>query len=215
MTPDQVSPQSIPTKVSILARIVPSFALIIGMLGAAVTALLLMRVMEAMKFAESAGIGAVAGGIAEADVVTMVALCLAVFVAFLGIVVMVIRAFMSPTTATPSAWFFAITGALSFIPMLLVWEAESLLVGSLTGGNVSFAASNIQLCLTLTLITSAALTLVMLVLSLVPLPSILRAKRKYVPIVVLLLMEFALIGMVVAFQMRTSWMYQVKLNERF
>ena len=218
MTPIPQFPneQTTPSRVSILARLVPSLAYVIGMLGAALTAVGLMRVMEAMRNAESAGIGAVARGILEADMVTLVGLCLAVFLSFVGMLVIVIRAFMTTrTTATPSAWFFVVAGGMSFIPLLLEWEAQSILVGSIMGSNVSLSASSIQLCLTLTLVTSAAFTLILLVLSFVPLPSVLRAKRKYAPIIVLALMELALIGMAVAFQMRVSWLRQVYIGERF
>ena len=217
MTPThQFSNESaVPSKVSILVRLAPSFSYVIAMLGAAVSAIFLTRVIEAMRNAESAGIAAVARGMAAADLAIIIALCLAVFVGFIGIVVIVIRAFMSTTTAAPSGWFFLLTGGLSLVPLLLLWKAQSILVEVLMGGNVSLAASTIQLCLTLTLVTSAAFALIILVASLVPLPSILRSKRTYAPIMVLVLMELALIGIAVAFQMRASWLYQVGIKQRF
>ncbi len=77
--PKLTDDQTVPSKVSILARLVPSFSYVIAMLGAALTAILLMRVMEAIRNAESAGISAVAAGMAGADFATIVALCLAIF----------------------------------------------------------------------------------------------------------------------------------------
>lgn len=68
---------------------------------------------------------------------------------------------------------------------------------------------------TLTLVTSAAFALLLIVLSLLPLPSVLRSKRKYAPIVVLVLMELALIGTAVAFQVLSSWLNHARLTERF
>ena len=202
-----------PSRVSILARLAPAFSYAIPMLGAVLSAILLMRVMEGMRNAESAGIAAVAAGIAEADLAIIIALCLAIFVGFIGIVVIVIRAFMSTTTVAPSAWFFLITGGLSLIPLGLYWEAESLLIQAISpgfsGGLVQVAAT-IQSCLTLTLVTSAAFALILLVVSLVPLPAVLRAKRSYAPVVIVVLMELVLIGMAVAFQVRTSWLQQIR-----
>ena len=214
--PQVANEPEVPSRVSILARLAPVLSYTIPMLGAALSAILLMGVLEAMRNAASAGIAAVAGGMAEADLAITIALYLGVFVGFIGIVVMVIRLFMSPTTASPSAWFFLITGCLSLTPLLLLWRAQSLLVQGISpgsGGLVEVAAS-IQLCLTMTLVTAAAFALILLVASLAPLPFTFRAKRGYAPILVLVLMEIVLIGMAVAFQFRISWLQQIKFAER-
>lgn len=76
-------------------------------------------------------------------------------------------------------------------------------------------ASTIQLCLTLTLATAAAIALILLGVSFVPLPSVLRAKRNYAPLVILVLTEVVLIGMAIAFQVRTSWFQQVGITGHF
>ena len=217
MTPTlQANDELAPSRVSILARLVPSFSYAIPMLGAALSALFLLGVIRAMRYAKAAGIAAVAGGMAEANLAVAVALYLAIFVGFIGIVVMVIRSFMSTTTASPAAWFFLITGIISLIPLILLWEAQSLLVAAISpgGGGIVHFASNIRLYLSLTLVASAVLVLILLIASLIPLPEILRSKRNWAPLIVLVLMELALIGMAVAFQVRTSWLHQVKEMER-
>ena len=206
--------QPVAFRVSILARLVPSVSYALAILGAALSATQLMRVMEAIRSAEAVGISTVATGIAEADLPTIVALYLAICVGFVGIVASVIRAFISTTTVSPSAWFFLIAGGLGLPPIILVWEAQSLLIAGMAGRNISQAAASIQLCLTLTLITSAAFALILLVVSLAPLPSIMRAKRTYAAVLVLVLMEIVMIGMVVAFQARASWLEQVKYAGR-
>lgn len=214
--PQVANEPGVPSRVSILARLAPVLSYTIPMLGAALSAILLMGVMEAMRNAASAGIAAVAGGMAEADLAITIALYLGVFVGFIGIVVMLVRSFVSTTTASPSAWFFLITGCLSLTPLLLLWRAQSLLVQGISpgsGGLVEVAAS-IQLCLTMTLVTAAAFALILLVASLAPLPFTFRAKRGYAPTLVLVLMEIVLIGMAVAFQFRISWLHQVKFAER-
>src|SRR5947209_2809426 len=126
--PEVGNNKSISSRVSILARLVPAFSYAIPMFGAALSAVLFMGVMRAMRMAESAGIAAVAGGMAEADLFVLVALYLAIFVGVIGIVVMVIRSLMATTTASPSSWFFLINGSLGFVPLLLLWEAQTLLV---------------------------------------------------------------------------------------
>jgi len=113
------------------------------MLGAAVSAMLLMRVMTAMRYAESAGIAAVAGGISEATLAIAIALYLGIFVGVIGLVVMVVRSLIKTSTASPSGWFFLITGGLSVIPLGILWEAESLLIQAITSrvGVVQVAAT--------------------------------------------------------------------------
>ena len=206
-----------PSRVSILARLLPAFSNAIPLAGAALSALLMMGVMNAIRNAESAGIAAVAGGMSEASLTIAIALYLGIFVGVIGIVVMVVRSLITTSTASPSGWFFLIAGGLSLIPLGLLWEAQSLLIQAISPGSrgIVSVASTIQLCLMLTLATAVAFVLILLVASVVPLPAALRAKRSYAPVLVLVLMELALIWMAVAFQLRTSWLYQVGMRERF
>jgi len=210
------SEPTVPAKVSILARLVPLFSYVIAMLGAALSSLLIVRTFEGMRNAEAAGIAAVAGGLSEASQTAVIALYLAIFVGVIGIVLMIARSLMTTATASPSGWFFLITGGLSLIPQALLWKAESLIVQAISPGNhnVVEVASTIQLCLTATLITSVTFALILLVCSLVPLPAALSAKRNYAPLVVMVLMELALIALAVAFQGHASWLYQVRINQR-
>ena len=186
------------------------------MLGAALSALFLLGVIRAMSFAESAGIAAVAGGMAEANLAVVLALCLAVFIGFAGILVMALRSFMATTTASPAAAFFLITGTISHIPAVLLWEAQSLMIQAISpgGGGIVQLVSSIRLCLSLAMIMSAVLVLILLIASLIPLPKLLRSKRIWTPLIVVVLLELALIGMAVAFQVRTSWLYDVNAAER-
>lgn len=204
-----------PKRVSILSRLIPALSYAIPAPAAALSAILFIGVMRAMRMAESAGIGALSGGMAEATLPMLVALYLAIFVEVVGIVVAIVRMFMSTTTASPSAWFFLVAGGLGFIPLVLLWEAESLLIQVISpgyGGGIVQVASTIQLCLMLTLITAAVGALILLVASLIPLPSALRARQNVAPLVVLVLMELALIGITIAFQDRVSWFHQVAIE---
>lgn len=122
-----VNNEQTPSRVSILARLVPAISYAIPMLGAVLSSLLMNRTLEAMRNVESAGIAAVAGGMAEANLPVLVALYLAIFLGLIGIVVMVVRWFISKTTVAPSGIFFLILGGITLIPILLLWEAQSLL----------------------------------------------------------------------------------------
>lgn len=184
------------------------------MLGAAACAGLLMRVLEAMRNAEAAGVGAVAGGMSEANLVMTLALYFGVFVGLMGVVLMAVRTFTSTATASPSALFFVVAGVLFLFPLVFLWEAQTVFLEGIRGGNISLAASGLLLFLRLTIIFGVGLTLVLLVASFVPLPSLLRAKRKWAPLVVLLIIQCAMIGTAVVFQMRTAWLHRASMMER-
>jgi hypothetical protein len=203
-------------KVSILVRILPAFACWVVILGAATSALSIMGVMRAMRMAEAAGIGAVAGGMAEANLAIVISLYLAVFLMTVCLMVAVIRLFTVNKTAEPSLIFFLIIGALAVIPLALVWQANSLLMGGLmTQANISVIAPNIQICLLLTLITAGLFSLALLAASVAPLPGFMRAKLKWTPIVMLVVMEVVLIALAIGFQVHMSWLRQVGIRESF
>ncbi len=202
MTPDYPAQQTVTTRVSVVARLVPALSYAIPMLGAAMGALMVFNLLRAMRSAEAAGVSAVAGGLAV--------------VGFVGLIVGIVRTAISVRTASPAASFFLLIGVLSFIPTALFWEAQSILTNTIASrGNVSLVATSINLCLTLTLISTAVLGLLFLVATIVPLPASFRTKRSYGPLIVLVLMEMALIGMTVLFQLHNSWLYEARQTERF
>lgn len=205
--------QPTPTRVSIIARIVPALSYALPALGAAVSALLFIRVMQAMRNAEAAGIAAVAGGISEANIAIIVTLYLAVFVGMAGLIIGIVRTFSPTKTATPSAWFVMIAGALGLFPMFALWSAQSMLLDVLFGrtppaGGVAAVASQISLLLMVTIISAVIIMLILLASSVIPLPGIFRAKHKWAPVVALVLMEIVLIAMTVGYHWRTSWLYE-------
>lgn len=185
------------------------------MLGAALCAVLLMRVLEAMRNAEAAGVGAVAGGMAEANLAMTVAVCLGVFVGFIGVVLIALRAFTPTTTASPSALFFLIAGMLAVFPVAFLWQGQSLFLQGVMSGNISLIAPSLIFYLRLTIISAVVVALIILIASFVPLPSLLRAKRKWAPLVVLLIILCAMIGTAGVFQVRTAWLRRASVMERF
>jgi hypothetical protein len=216
MTPGPSLPSATPSRVSILARIIPALSYALPALGAAGSAYLFITVMRAMRYAEAAGIGAVSAGISEANLVIVVTLYLAIVIGFIGIAVGVARIFMTTTTATPSGWFYFIAGIVGFLPMMALWQAQSLLLEvmfSRSAGIVT-VASKITILLLLALSVGLVSLVILLVISVIPLPRILRAKRKWTPPVVLLVMEIVVIVMTVLYHMRTAWLYD-QYRQRF
>src|ERR1044072_196707 len=216
MTPGPFPPPPAPSRVSILARIVPALSYALPALGAAGSAYLFIMVMRAMREAEAAGIGAVSRGLSEANLVIVVTLYLAIVVGFIGIVIGFARMFMTTTTASPSAWFYLITGILGFAPMCALWQAPArlLVVMFSRSSNIAMVASKITILLMLALSVGLVSILVLLVASVIPLPRFLHAKRKWAGPVILIVMEIAVIVMTVLYHMRTAWLYQ-QYQERF
>jgi hypothetical protein len=200
--------QAVPTRVSILARLIPAISYALPALGAALSALLFIGVMQAMRNAESAGIAAVAGGMSEANVSTVIALYLAVFVGLIGIVVGIVRCVSPTTTASPATWFFLVAGILGLAPVLTLWQAESLLLEVITSGSgpgIVAVANQISMLLMLTIGLAAVGVLILLVASVIPLPAAVRAKRKWAPLIFLVIIELALMAMTVHYHLRTAW----------
>ena len=206
--------QATPSRVSVLARLVPALSYALPALGAACSAYLFIGVLRAMREAENAGIAAVAAGISETNIVIVVTLYLAIFVGFIGVVVGFARMFMTTTTASPSGWFYFITGGLGFAPMLALWQAQSLLLVLLfsRSGNISESARQITLLLMFAIIVGLASLVILLISSVIPLPRILWAKRKWAGPVILLVMEIVVIVMTVLYHMRTAWLYNQYLE---
>lgn len=209
MTPETEASSGV-TRASILARIAPAISYALPTLGAAISALLFINVMQAMRNAETAGIAAVAAGVSETNIAILVSLYLAIAVGFIGIVVAFIRLFTSTKTGSPSGWFYLITGVIGLVPMFALWQAQSLLLEVIFGmsSGVVTVASQINLLLMLTISMAAVSILTLLVSTFVPLPRVLRAKRKWAPLIVLVLVEIAVIAMAVAYHLRTAWLYR-------
>jgi hypothetical protein len=197
-------------RASILARIAPALSYALPALGTAVSALMLINVFQAMRNAESAGIAAVSAGIAEANLPIIVTLYLAVVLGLAGVVVGIIRIFVTTKTATPSAWFFLITGFFGLAPMLLLWEAQSLLLGVIFGhatSGVAEVARQVSLLSLMAICFGVVTILILLVTAFIPLPRFLRAKRSWAPVVVLLGFEIAFIAMTALYHLRTAWLW--------
>jgi hypothetical protein len=207
---NQEQSQPAPTRVSIIARIVPVFSYALPALGAAVSALLLLSVLRAMRNAEAAGIGAVTAGISEGNLAILVTLYLAIFIGAAGVVIGLVRLFTTTVTASPSAWYYLIAGVLGLTPMFALWQAQSILLNAILSpspGGVSVVAGQITLFSIIAIVLGGASILILLASSFVPLPAILRAKRKWAPLIMLLVIETAIIGMTVVYHLRTAWLY--------
>ena len=173
--------------------------------------MLLLSVLRAMRHAEAAGIGTVAAGMSEANIAILVTLYLANFVGAAGVVIGLVRLFTTTTTASPSAWYYLIAGLLGMAPMFALWRAQTLLLDAIIpgrhGAGVSEVAGQITLFSIVAIVLGVVSILVLLISSFVPLPALLRGKRKWAPLIALLVMETTIIAMTVVYHLRTAWLY--------
>lgn len=204
--------ESVPLRISVLARLLPALSYLLPPIGAALSALLFTRVMQGMAYAETAGMSAWVGGLYESNLAVIIALYLAIVCGVGAMVLVVVRSIVPTSTASPPGWLFLIGGSSALIPVALLWEAESMLIGAVTAPiqGIAYAASMIGSLLTATMIAAPVLVLLLLIGSLLPISS--RAKPKWGPLIVLTLVELALIAAVIAFQVRSSWLQQIAIR---
>lgn len=99
MNPAIVPPnEMVRPRMATIPRLLAIASFSLGALGASLSAFLLYRVLEAMCAAESAGIGAVTGGLAEPNIPVLVGLYAAIAGGFITIIVAAVRAGIATTT---------------------------------------------------------------------------------------------------------------------
>ena len=115
-------------RMAVIPRLLAMCAYSLAALGASLSAFGLYGVLEAMRVAESAGIGAVTGGLAESNIPVLVGLYAAIAGGFITIIVAAVRTGIATTTVSPPAWFYFVTGALCFLPAGLFWATQSMFI---------------------------------------------------------------------------------------
>jgi biopolymer transport protein ExbD len=188
-------------KVSISTRLVAALSYTIPAIGGALSSLLLMRVMQQMAMAETAGVGAVMAGIKEASLPSTISLYLAAVCGIVLIIVLIVRMTIQTKTATPPIWFFFLGGIIGLLPAALFWIAKWLIIEALSPGSsigtngVSGVGARIAQLLTGSVIAAPIVILFLLAASVLPLRS--RSKTKWLSLAGAALIEISLIAVAV------------------
>ncbi len=189
-------------KVSFTARLLTTFAYSIPVIGGALSSLLLIRVMQALAANESAGVMAVMGGLKEASLPVIVSFYLAALLGLVVIVVLAVRAFTQTKTATPSSWFFVISGILCLLPAALFWRAKWMIIEALSPGSsisasgMASVGAEVSQWLILSVIAAPIVIVILIILAVLPLSS--RSGPKWFPLIAAILIEGLLIASAVA-----------------
>lgn len=202
-------------RVAVIPRLLAMLSFSSAAMGASLSAFLLYRVLEAMRMAENAGIGAVTGGLAEANIPVLVGLYAAIAGGFITIIVAAVRTGVSTTTTSPSSWFYILTFALCSLPIGLLWWTESMFIQALYPGSegIVYVATTIRTLVVIIMVIGLLPVLLMFILSVWPFKS--AAQGQGLAIAVLVFFQLILILVTVFFQMRTSWLWRVMEAESF
>jgi protein TonB len=201
MTPAQ-------TRVSILERLVPSFAFAIAAISGAIGGVMLLRFLNELRQAETAGYAAFFGGMSEIEFAVGIVLIFAVVFCAIGILVSIIRLFTTNTKASPPGLLFLMTGLLSTVPPFALHYVLHLMKGIVAthapDGGISSVAGTINAVAYFSIGAAAVIALVMLAFSFIPFSS--RPARKSSPLICLMLVEilFIFLAGVYFWEARTS-----------
>lgn len=185
-------------KASITTRLIAAVAFTIPLIGGALSSFLMLKVFQSLKANESAGIEAVMAGMKESSFPMLVSLYLAAVLGFVVVAVLVTRMFVQTKTASPPFWFFIIGGILSFMPAVLFWKCQLLVLDILSPGStigsagIGAVGADIAEKLLISIISAPIIFVILLILSVVPLPS--RPGTKIISLIMALGVTFAFIA---------------------
>lgn len=198
-------------RVSIFERIVPFSALALAAVGGAAGGWSIISLMNTLREAESAGIAAVAGGLAEYTWFPLIFLYVAAALGVVAICVAIGRLVIETKTASPSGISYIVLGLLSLIPVGLVWRSGTLIISVLNGtstNNIEKLGYTVgEYCL-YSMIAAPVILVILLAWSLIPFKS--NPGRRLGPIICLVVVEFLLVVAAVMFQMRIYELIQLR-----
>jgi len=178
-----------------------SLSLAVVAAAAALTSWNLLRVMSAVRNAESSGLLPVGRGIAEANHPLLMALYIGTGCTLVANIAYV-RSFKN---ASPPAWLAFAASVLTLVPVLVVWQAESLMLDALpfSRDGVVANATLIQRLLMITLGGGVLVPVLLFVGSTLRVPSRSTLKRRTTVASCLLVTAFILVA--IAFHLRNAW----------
>ncbi len=189
-------------KVSITARLIAVLTYTIPIIGGALSSILLIRVFRVLREAETAGIGAVMGGMKEAAVPVIISLYLAAICGIAVIIFLIARMFMQTKTASPPFWFFAVGWILCLVPAALFWKAQWLVIevlspgSSVSAGGIGGVGAEISQWLMLSVIAAPVVFILLVVISVIPFSS--KSDPKWSSLIAAAMIEILLIATAVA-----------------
>jgi hypothetical protein len=197
------------SKVSVLARLIPAVVYLIPAFGATLSAFLMMKMMRALEENETAGIEVVLAVLAESIYPVLGSLYLQIFLGIAIFAVLIARMVMQTKTASPAGWFFILSGILCLIPIVVLAEAQSMIIEALiipTSADISAIGSTVALLLILTMAALPIIFIILLALSVIPFST--KKRPRWSPLIAAVFVEILIITAAVFFQLRLLWLFQ-------
>lgn len=201
------------SKVSISARLIPALVYSIPLIGVALSAFLQMKMMRALRETENAGVNVVLAVLAESIYPVLGSLYLQIILAIAVFIILVVRMVMKTKTASPSSWFFLLSGILCLIPVVTLFEAQSMIIEVLiapTSAEISAIGSTVGLLLILIMAAAPIIFILLTALSVIPFST--KKSPRWSPLVTTVLVEILIIAVAIAFQLRFLWLYKASIS---
>jgi hypothetical protein len=199
-------------RVSIFERIVPFAAFGLAAVAGGIGGALIISLLNTLYWAESAGKGSLSGGLAEYTIYLLIFLYAAAALSVVGICVAIGRMVISTSTASPSGISYVILGVLSLVPVGLVWNAGSIILGTLNGtaaGNMAELGATVVERSWAAIIATPVVLLVLLAWAVIPFKA--RPGRRFGPLIALVVIQILLVVVAVLFQLRVSELWRINM----
>lgn len=211
MTPE--AHMNAPARVSILERLVPSLGFAIAAFSGVIGGLMIMRVFNTLRVAETAGYAAFFGGIAEVEFGVGVVLVVAAIFTGIGVIFSAVRMFTTNTTSSPPGILLLLVGVISLTPPFVIhyclhWMKSAVLSPAASEGGIGVVADTITDLLYVAMGNAVLVLVILLVFSFIPFSSL--TGRKVLPLVCLIFVEI----LVVAFAGLYFWQARESIIER-
>lgn len=200
------------SKVSISARLIPALIYLIPIIGAALSAFLQLSMIQRWVATENVIAEAVFEVFAESIYPVLGSLYLQIILGIAVLVILIVRMVMETKTASPSSWFFVISGILCLIPLITLFESQSMVIEVLIDQNAAGVEAVGSIVSILLIFIMAALPItffILIALSLIPFTT--KKRPRWSPLITFILMEIPIIAVTVAFQLRFLWLYKATL----
>jgi len=194
MTPDNNITNR--ARVSIAKRLVPSMGYALAAVSGAMGAVIVLQFLAGLRNAETAGFAAFFRGTSEIELAMGIVLGVSAALGACGILVSLIRMFTTNTTASPPGALFLVVGLLSLVPPLAIHYGLHLMEGvviSHVPGGISTVGETEAVIAYFAILAPVVIVLVLLAFSFIPFSS--RLRRKISPIVFLIIVEIAVLGL--------------------
>lgn len=188
---------------------IPALVYLIPLIGAALSAFFQFDMMQRWIAQKGVGAEVIFAVLAESMFPVLVSLYLQIVLGFVVCIILIVRMVMETKTASPSGWFFLLGGILCLIPLIILFEAQSMAIEVLivSGPDGVLEIGTIVNILLILIMVALPITFIILIaLSVIPFST--KKNPKWSSLITAVLVQFLIIAVTVAYQLRFLWLYK-------